>query len=515
MEERSHYKITAENNTPPRASGTRIKALLLLLGTVAAFLPLLFFNGERYSVDSPSILLYGEWSQLGAFLDSYRYFGALIAHLYYYAGHDPIGNCLPDTILFILLAAVGTTILVKTVSEQLKIDRWLPVAALDLAAVLAIENVWFCEILTFPESIFLSGVGVLLCDLAVVLFIRYRNVKGLAASAVCLILSTAVYQQFITVFTIFAVAELGCEILTNERITVKSAFLRYAGTAAFVLGSGVVYLLIGKAVCKAFGMDGGSRVATTASDVIQNALYYLTHQRSFLKGRGYFDTEIMTVSVLFVAAVWFVIFALNVKKKKRLAVGLIVLLAFALAYCSGFLPGVVSQSHDTRAVFGVFSVFFLFVCGIVTLCKNNRIVLSSVACILAVFLAANAVETAKTAIDQKAMTRSDLQIVDSVIREIEDYEERSGSTVKTVYYCYDLSPTPARTWRVFSFDFSMSSVFTLRSSKYTPEVREALFEFVEMPEDIYKQHFEGRDWQELDLDEQLFFVGESAYLCIY
>ena len=61
----------------------------------------------------------------------------------------------------------------------------------------------------------------------------------------------------------------------------------------------------------------------------------------------------------------------------------------------------------------------------------------------------------------------------------------------------------------------MSSVFTLRSSKYTPEVREALFEFVEMPEDIYKQHFEGRDWQELDLDEQLFFVGESAYLCIY
>lgn len=488
--------------------------IFLILGNIAAFLPLCVFNGMRYSVDSPSILLYGKWVHLSAFIDSYRYFGALIAQLYSLTGHDPIQNCLPDSILFILLAGIGTALLVACIAERLKIERPFSVLALDLAVILSVENVWFCEILTFPESIFLSGVGLILCCFAIIFFVRRRSVPGLAASAVCLILATAVYQQYIIVFTVDIISVLGCEMLGEERPSAKTAFRKYAGAAAFVLGCGTVYILLGKAVAKAFHMNGGSRVTLLADDVLENIRFYLSHQHSFLKGRGYFRTEIMTAAILFVAVVWFLLLMRYVRKTKQVVTAGIVLLAFAAAYCSSYLPGVFSRSHDTRVVFGLFSVFFLFVCGIVSLGKNKWIA-PAVSCVLAVVLAANVFTVVKKANAQKELNQADIAAADRIVQAIEAHEKSSGATVKNIFYHYDLGRENEREGSLFYYDFSILPTLTLRSGKYAPGGNAMVFELYEMPDEVYRQYFAGKDWHELDLTEQLVLIGDSAYLCVY
>ncbi len=512
-----HKSVADKNNIIAyltKLSGYLRNNIFLLLGTVAAYMPLCVFYGERYSVDSPSILVYGEWVHLGAFLDSYRYFGALVAKLYSLTGHDPIKNCLPDTILFILLAGIGTTILVTCITEHLKIKGWLPVLALDLAVVLTVENIWFCEILTFPESIFLSGVGLIMCYAAIISFIRYRSVRGMVLSAVFLILATAVYQQYITVFTVYVISILSCEILGDTHPTAKSAFLKYAGTAAFILGSGTVYILLGKVIAKAFKISGGSRIMPLSFAIFDNIYFYITHQHSFLKGRGYFRTEIMTASFLILGAVWFLLFVLHIRKKKQISAAVIILLAFSMAYCSCYLPGIVSQSHDTRVIFGLFSVFFLFVCSIVYINKYKWIT-AAVSCILAAALVANVFAIVKQAKDQKAQNQVDIETAVQIVQTIEEYEKTSGVTVKNIFYCYDQTREQARGYSLFSFDFSMLAILTLKSPKYTPGSNEIIFELSEMPESVYQQYFAGKDWHELDLDEQLIFVDDSAYLCIF
>ncbi len=488
--------------------------LILLLGNLAALLPLLVFNGTRWSVDSPSILVDGQWTHLGAFLDSYRYFGALIARLYSLTGHDPIGNCLPDTILFILLAGIGTTLLVAGVADHLKIDRPLSVLALDLAALLSLENAWFCEILTFPESIFLSGIGYLLCCLAILFFVRHRSLRGLAASAVCLILSTAVYQQYIVVFTIFTVSVLGCEILAEETPTAGSAFRKYAGAAAFILGCGAVYLLAGMLIAKAFGIGGGSRVATQLNDILDNIRFYLLRQHSFLKGRGYFRTEIMTATVLLCAAAWLALFLRRVRETKRRGAAAVVLLAFAMAYASGYLTGIISKSHDTRVVFGLFSVFFLFVCGVVSLGRNKWIPIS-VSCVLAVFLAANIFAVVKTADYQKEQNRIDAENAGRIMQAIEDYENAEGVTVRNLYYCYDQKKEETRFYSMFYYDYSIGPFLIMNSRGYPPKEGEPGLKVSEMPEQIRSRYFADKDWTALDPDEQLVFVGDCAYLCVF
>ena len=37
----------------------------------------------------------------------------------------------------------------------------------------------------------------------------------------------------------------------------------------------------------------------------------------------------------------------------------------------------------------------------------------------------------------------------------------------------------------------------------------------ELPDDIYSEHFAGKDWDRFDVDEQLVIVGDTAYLCVY
>lgn len=41
------------------------------------------------------------------------------------------------------------------------------------------------------------------------------------------------------------------------------------------------------------------------------------------------------------------------------------------------------------------------------------------------------------------------------------------------------------------------------------------FEIAPMDETVYKQYFEGKDWNYLNLQEQLIIIGDTAYWCIF
>ena len=41
------------------------------------------------------------------------------------------------------------------------------------------------------------------------------------------------------------------------------------------------------------------------------------------------------------------------------------------------------------------------------------------------------------------------------------------------------------------------------------------FQLIDMDEDVFKKYFEGRDWVEFDVDEQVVIEGDTLYWCAF
>ena len=500
------------SGAPSRAEKIRT-FLFLLLGNLIAYLPMCAFGGASYSIDSPAILLAGDWIHYGGFIDSYRYVGALIYKIYSLIGHNPIGNCTPDIILFILLAAIGTTAFVYCLINHLKIKGIAPFAAIEFATLLAIENAWFSEILAFPESVFLTGVGLVFCFAALIVFMRRRSVISRIFCAVLLLCAIATYQQFLSVFIIFMIAIIGAELTADGRSRAKDVFFAYFKPAVFVLITCVVYFAAGIAIAKYFDIAGSSRTALSFSAVSENIKYFISHQHSFLRGRGLFKTEILTAAFIALGALWFLCLMIYALKKKEYVKAGFILASYAAAYVSAYLLGLISTSHATRALFALFSVFFLFTAGIVAK-SPKKIICAVPACILAVVLAANLFVIIRGGNSHRIQRELDIDCAERISEAIDSYEKISGVTVKTIAYCYDEQQGPERGESLFYFNFALEPILTLKSARYEQGV-EQIYTFTDVPEEIYERYFAGKDWHEFNLEEQLHIIDDTAYLCVF
>lgn len=97
---------------------------------------------------------------------------------------------------------------------------------------------------------------------------------------------------------------------------------------------------------------------------------------------------------------------------------------------------------------------------------------------------------------------------------IEKYEQESNTTVKYIAICYDSNPT-------YFYDFKKYTSLYLRplavewaddsSINYYTHRK---LEEIPMTRDVYKQYFEGKNWDMLN-EEQFIFIGDTLYYCIY
>ena len=232
-----------------------------------------------------------------------------------------------------------------------------------------------------------------------------------------------------------------------------------------------------------------------------------------MKGRGYFQSEIMTVGFLALGLLWFVCLCRYARQKKAYTKAVLVLAAYAAAYAGCYLFGIISASQEPRVVFGLFSVFFLFTLGIDAKSKT-RLPAADVCCILAVVLMANAAAITEMGRRYRELNQTDLNDAAQISQAIDDYERQNGMTVTSIAYCRDAQSTKYRGHSLFYFDFSLEAILTLQSSRYEPDT-EKIYEFREMPEDVYRRYFKGKDWDTLNLNEQLVFLDDTAYLCVY
>ena len=90
-------------------------------------------------------------------------------------GHNPVLCSTVDIVVFIILVAVFISLLTNCIVELIgKKDRFVYIIV-DLGVLVSVANVWFCNILSFPECVFITAIGVCLCFGAVVAYITLKG----------------------------------------------------------------------------------------------------------------------------------------------------------------------------------------------------------------------------------------------------------------------------------------------------------------------------------------------------
>lgn len=482
------------------------KTLFLFIMNIMLLLPLAVFGGQNFSIDSYGVSL-DQGVHIRAFIGSFRWFGAFIYKLYHsLTGHNPVSGSTVDVIIFIAAVSVMTTILSLCIVKHIKRDDYLTCTAVNLGVIITVANVWFCNILSFPECVFITAVGVCLCYGAIVAFVKANCVWGYVLSGVLLICATGVYQQFISVYAIYVIALCGTEAFSQNNMKFKQIVLLYIKPALIIIFSGVIYLFSGKLIQNICGVEANSRVALSLPVIIENIIYFATHQHSYLKGRGSFSSETLTLCFLIVGALWFILAVKDWIKNKKTIKTLFVFASYAVAYVSAFLPGILSTSHAARAMFALFAVFSLFTIGILFI-TENRYVKIFVCAVLTVVFAMNTVASVKGELRLKKQNEIDREWCTQVIDEIDIYEEEHGQIIKTIYYCYDGELNLGHSESAVSQSYSLKSLLEYYSGRD--------FEVTELSEEQSAELFKGKEWEDFQKDEQMIFEDDILYLCCY
>ena len=109
-----------------------------------------------------------------------------------------------------------------------------------------------------------------------------------------------------------------------------------------------------------------------------------------------------------------------------------------------------------------------------------------------------------------------------VLDEINMYEENTGNTVKYIATCTDESfdryydnvyytygQINERVSGIVSYSLL---IYKDKMQRNTDEVR---FEKAPMKSGIYEKYFKGKNWDNLNLSQQMVIEGDTAYWCVF
>ena len=504
-----------KSSGPLAAFVSRFRQPLLPLFTVnliILFAAMIVYGGENYSADSYGIFLSPHGHE-DTFLGSYRFFGALLYFLYSFSGHNPVLNADIDVVLAVLITAFASSCLTVALYETLNKysaakQGIFSMIALDGVVLITATNCWFINLYTFPECIFITAMGLALCYFSIIAFAWGKGIAHYIVSGILAFCATGVYQQFISVFFIYAAAIATVQLREKQKPGFWQIVRHYLPVVCVTAASGVLYYTAAVFACKLFGASPNSRIAMNAASFLENVVYFATHQHSYLKGWGYFKTEFLTAFYLLFGLLWLIGTVVDFFRRKEFLRSLFSVLVCAAAYCSAYIPGLVSTSHTMRTMFAVFSAFALFTVGILAVYKS-RAVKAAVAALSAILVVVGVMKGREVELRQKTINANSATYITRVFDAIEDYRDSSGVRIKEVVYAYDKEASMEDTDYIY-IPYCLHFMMRLWGERLGYEGLWPL-----SADDATVARYLQEDYTEFDPDTQLIFDGDRLLLVVY
>ena len=478
--------------------------IMLALFNCLLLSSLLVFGGENYSIDSYRVIARGgietEWKwHFGQLV----FLNGIISLFFGAIGHNPIENATFDIISFVIILSVCSAFFANRIAKKFNLKDASKIIITNLCFIISFANIWYCNTISFPECVFLCAINIIPFTYIIIKFLNIKNVKDYVVCGIMLVLLFLCWKLNVTLFVIYIIGIISAQLIIRGEKSFKGIFLSLLKPAIMVLCSTVVYFLIATTINKLCDVIINSRVSVSIDTFIRQSRFYFGHAHSFLKGRGFFSSELLTICWLVIGILWLISVIKYSKKHRNITLGLFLAVAVVASYFFAHAPLLLADSHSFRGLYPLFSLFFVFSIAII-IAENSKIIRAVALCVMCVLVVSNIWVSVDKEIDQKIANSFDEQYAESVLYAINEYEKDTGNTILKIAQCYDLQEDYGGV--VAGDDNCFPTILQFISGKE--------YDMINMPDKVSEQ-FANKNWSVWDPDEQMIFDGDTLYLCVY
>jgi len=502
--------------------------ILLAANTVLAFIMLApLVLRMHFSVDSYFHLTTNLESFLWAdYLTRASYTAGLLRGAQLLFGFDIVLGQQIFYIIMILSSAGSITIIARIFIRRMQSDSLGNALAINLGCALVFINPFIMELMLFPECALFVAFGSLLTALSVSFFVKEQRAMKLL-SVLMLILALGVYQAYLGIF--FALASILVWLRAVELQSAKFFLRNWLMVFGVALGAALFQVLFMQVYAHFLG-QAYSYGTTTANpmSIAANIVSILIAQPHYFKWALGSSVLIPFCLLLCIMAIATYVTLMQQPLKLRLSF----LLALVACYLCVFAIHTIAEVlwMPFRSVFGIWAVLSCFLLLPSLLLhkgwsgekKGNATprarlaTMTTIAATSLLFLAVTVV-VSDLSTDNKITQTADAMVAREINARITAYEEETGIKVVSIANRLDTNPTynyPGI--RYLAYESNAKAINTGWSiSNLINLFGEREIHLGSMDDSVYDRYFAGKDWDTLQLDEQLVFVDNRAYLCNY
>lgn len=435
-----------------------------------------------------------------------RYIIALCDTVLLKLGMRTTDNIRVSELLALLLFTGAVSVLQQTFSKW-EPENILYKIAYRLAVSFAFLNVLFSEVLMFSEMSVYSGFAYLMVAIAVNQVVNNKYV----VACIPILLAACTYQYSVIFATIALVFYI---FLDNEMKLSWNTIKKYIGAVAFGFGSGFINLVSIKVlslinIIPAFRKDMGAGDAIAKLKAFGNAQIYLLSSCYGLLPKVWIPLLALLVPVL-------VILIIKIKEHKIGDFFHLVLILLASEIFLNLLPLMnVVYGFPGRMAFCIFLVIGMTYVVMSSINNKSDILKMIMSYLLLGIVLANMLFSQFIMEDKYVTNTLDETYASMFVNELYKYEAETGNTITSIVVGYD-DFAPIYYDRInFGAAQINERTTTIAASLITRYISDRYFVRMVMDDATREELFHNKNWDEWDADEQVVFIGDTAYWCMF
>ncbi len=511
-------------------------SVLILLGYASLVLRMHYSTDSYHLIDNQQAYWYLQngrytWWQLTMWLDQ--------------AGINLVLDQRPLLVLAVISFIFSLFSLTFIFAFKANLSTLPSLLIINLALSLLFNNVFVEEFMLFPEVAVSAAVGFLFTTLAAGLIMvsnRWQNVIG---SLVCLLIAIGCYQSLLGYYLALVLIG-GClhTISSESGHLIRDVMARWVSALAIAGVTGVFNILIVKILIKQGVIVDPGRGATTNIHVMMvNLVSLLKYQlKLWWNADGLMFPGMMTLLLIIVVGS----IALAILMKTNIS-SCELICAVALSYAAAFIVHVLERDiqltpRSNMAFWAVQGCLLATLwCSILSSTNNagnrpienqrivnytshsaNSIFSQSIpkyalTSLIAVFVILTSINMQDISYDLYTSNALDKDYALNVSTKIKDYEKKTGNKIDKIAIREDSKPQEkyrsTRYYnnqlgrRIMNVDYANYQMINylgglnLQSTKFS--------------DSVYNKYFKNQNWDTENLEQQLIFIKDTAYLVLY
>ena len=385
--------------------------------------------------------------------------------------------------------------------------KWLLLFVIGIAVL----NIYTMELMLFSEMAMVLAGANLFLGISIHSSLNEQKMHWVVA---IFFLTAAIgsYQSYIGVYEAYVL--IGLYLKNRESIKKRYVQTLYAlsiGGAISIFNVFLTKALIELGII----VDSGRGAGLSAEILKRNIVELLKYQKKFwLNGDGIFPFNLMVL--MGVGALGIFIFTMVLQKgiEKKAFLACIILGVYVLAFATHLIEqNITLTPRSNLAIWSFISI--LFILGIFL--TENKYVINLMGLILCVIMICNVLTMQDMASNEQAMNAIDYKEAELICKKIISYEQNTGNIISKIATCEDTDCSHyQKLSRYRNYELG-ARIMTTSYSNYRliGTILGQSIEKVDMPDHIYADNFAEKNWENLELDEQLVFDDDTLYLCIY